>query len=80
LRNSGDDHCSFNVVLPFVCEQLKEHEPQLIRTHTLIKYYYIRIRELIEMGALSGIGALINKNTFNGGRLFERWRLLEGGR
>ena len=27
---------------------------------------------LIRMGALIGIGALINKNKFEGGRLFER--------
>ena len=32
------------------------------------------------MGALIGIGALIYKNTFYGGRLFGRGRLLEGGR
>ena len=32
------------------------------------------------MGALGGIGELINKNTVKGGRLFERGRLLEGGR
>ena len=32
------------------------------------------------MRALIGIGALIDKNTFEGGRLFGRGRLLEGGR
>ena len=35
---------------------------------------------LITMVALIGIGALIDKNTFEGGRLFGRGRLLEGGR
>ena len=30
------------------------------------------------MGEFIGIGALINKNTFEGGRLFGRGRLLEG--
>ena len=32
------------------------------------------------MGALIGIGAIINKNTFEGGLLFGRGRLLERGR
>ena len=32
------------------------------------------------MAALIGIGAVINKNTFEGGHLFERVHLLEGGR
>ena len=36
---------------------------------------------LIRMGVLIGIGALINKNTFEGGRLFGRGGgLFEGGR
>ena len=37
------------------------------------------IIKLIRMGVLSGIGALININTFGGGRLFERGHLLDGG-
>ena len=37
-------------------------------------------RILVIMGALIGIGAFINKNTFAGERLFGRGRLLEGGR
>ena len=45
-----------------------------IRTGALIRTLIIR------MGALIGIGALINKNTFDGGCLFGRGRLLEGGR
>ena len=32
------------------------------------------------MGALIETGALINKNTFEWGRLFDRGCLLEGGR
>ena len=35
---------------------------------------------LTRIGALIGIGAPINKNTFEGGRLFERGRVLEGER
>ena len=58
----------------YVCEQLKEDEAPLIRTMTALLCYNIRIRALI------GIGALLNKNTFEGGRLFERRRLMEGGR
>ena len=34
---------------------------------------------LIRMGERIGMGALIDKNTSKGGRLFERGRLLEGG-
>ena len=30
------------------------------------------------MGVLIGIGVLIDKNTFKGGRLFERGHLMEG--
>ena len=54
------------MALPFVCEQLKEDE----HTRTLINYN-------IGMGALYGMGMLINKNTF--GHLFKSRRLLEGG-
>jgi len=35
---------------------------------------------LFRIGALIGIGVLINKNTLEGGRLFGRGCLLEGGR
>ena len=49
-----------------------EHEAWLICTCTL--YYNIRIEALII------IWAFINKNTFKGGCLFERRRLLEVGR
>ncbi len=41
---------------------------------------FIRIGALIRMRAPIGIGALIDKNTFEGGRLFGRGCLLEGGR
>ena len=34
----------------------------------------------VNMGELIGIRALIDKSTFEGGRLFGRGRLLEGGR
>ena len=35
---------------------------------------------ILEGGALIRVGALINKNTFEGGRFFGRGRLLKGGR
>ena len=34
VGNSDEHHCFCNVALLFVCEQLKEDEPQLIRTCT----------------------------------------------
>ena len=34
----AQDHCFCNVALPFVSEQLKEDEPRLIRTRTLMSY------------------------------------------
>ena len=40
----------------------------------------IRMGAFIRMRALIGIGALIDENTFEGGRLFGRGHLLEGGR
>ena len=39
----------------------------------------VKMGALIRMGAPFGIGALIDKNTFEGVRLFGRGRLLEGG-
>ena len=47
---------------------------------TVNVHEFIRIGVLIRIGALITIGALINKNTFEGGRLFGRGCLLEGGR
>ena len=47
---------------------------------TVNVHEFIRIGALIRIGAPIRIGALINKNTFEGGRLFGRERLLEGGR
>ena len=35
-KTQTKDHCFCNVALPFVCEQLKEDEPRLIITRTLI--------------------------------------------
>ena len=57
------------MALLFVCEQLKEDEPRLIRT----RHYNIGIGELsIMAGAPIGMGALINKNTFEGGALIRK--------
>ena len=36
LRNSDEDHCFCNVALSFICEQLKEDEPQSISSRTLM--------------------------------------------
>ena len=36
LRNSDEDHCFCNVALPFICEQLKEDEPQSMSSRTLM--------------------------------------------
>ena len=65
MRNSDEDHCFCNVTLPFVSGQLKEDEPWLIRG------------VFFGMGALNGIGGLINENLFEEWGLFERGRLLE---
>ena len=51
------------MALPFVCEQLKEDE----HTRTLVNYN-------IGMGALYGMGMLINKNTF--GALIQKQTLI----
>jgi len=64
------------VMWPYVWEQIKEDEPPLI--HTLLWQHCNII--ILRMGALIGIRALINKNTFEGGCLFERECLLKGQR
>ena len=76
MQNSDQDHCVCDVAVLFVCEHLKEYEPRLIRTH----YYNIGIGEFSRMaGALIAMGALINKHTVEGGRLFERGAYLKEG-
>ena len=60
VKNSNEDHCSCKVALPFV--------------FWVIKGIWTSVDTFpnITMGALSRIGALNNKNTFEEERFFER--------